>query len=212
MNAIVVFAKYPEPGRVKKKIGQVVGMETSAELCKAVIQDIVDKISDKDYDLYLSFIGRENKENYRCMFPSAILYVQRGTNIGENVKYTFQDLLDDHDKVLIVSGDAPQVNHDLIQRAVNALDLYDVVLGPVEDGGFYLLGMKQFHDVFENMPFGTEQLLEETEAKLKEKKLTFVLMDTLADVDTVDELKRMKDILKKDEAPKTYDVIHDIEL
>jgi rSAM/selenodomain-associated transferase 1 len=211
MNAIVLFGKYPEPGKVKKKIGQVIGMEMSARLCKAMLSDIIDKTSNKDYDLYLSFIGREYKEQYRTIFPSTILYVQRGTNIIENVKYTFEDLLDDHEKVLIISGDAPQVTHDLVQRAFNALNIYDVVIWPAEDGGYYLIGLKRPLDIFEGMPFGTDQLVKAQVERIKQKKLTCVLLEKMGDVDTPDELKQMKKVITHEDAPNTYDVLQEID-
>jgi rSAM/selenodomain-associated transferase 1 len=210
MNAIVIFAKYPEPGTVKKRIGRVVGMETSAELCKAILQDIIQQTGDRDYDLYLSFIGREHKEQYRNLFPSAILYVQRGTNLEQNVKYMFQDLLDDHEKVILVSGDAPLITHDLIQRAFNALDFYDVVIGPAEDGGYYLIGMKHYRDVFTGLPFGTDSLIASQKDMLKDKKLTFVTLEVLPDIDTMDELEQMKKSLKRERAPHTFDVLSKI--
>ena len=85
MNALVLFAKFPEPGKVKKEIGKAIGMENSAKLCKAFVTDLIVKNSDKDFDLYLSFIGKEYKGLYRDMFPNSILYLQRGTNLSENI-------------------------------------------------------------------------------------------------------------------------------
>ncbi|MBU2560795.1 MAG: TIGR04282 family arsenosugar biosynthesis glycosyltransferase [Nanoarchaeota archaeon] len=212
MNALVLFAKFPEPGKVKKKIGQVIGMENSAKLCEAFIKDLIDDNNDRDYDLYLSFIGHEHKEQYRTLFPHAILYVQRGMNLGENMHCTFEDLLDDYEKVVIIGCDVPNLSYDMIVRAFNALSSYDVVIGPAEDGGYYLIGMKKAHDIFKGLHFGTELLLDEQVRVVKEKGLTFVLLDKLPDVDTVDELKYLKKTLKREDAPRTYDFIKDMEL
>jgi rSAM/selenodomain-associated transferase 1 len=207
MNALVIFAKFPEPGKVKKKIGQVLGMECSAGLCNAFIKDLILKNNDKDYDLYLSFIGHQYKEQYRTLFPHAILYVQRGMNLGENMYCSFEDLLDDYDKVVIIGCDVPDLSTAAIVKAFNALDSYDVVMGPADDGGFYLIGMKRPHDIFSNMPWGTERLLDEQVKLIKEKKLTFVMLDKMPDVDTMDELKALKKTLKKEDAPNTYEFI-----
>lgn len=212
MNALVIFAKFPVPGKVKKKIGQVIGMDNSAKLCTAFINDLIEENSEKDYDIYLSFIGHEYKEKYREMFPNAILYVQRGTNMSENVQSAFEDLLDDYEKVALIGCDVPQLSSETVIKAFNALASYDVVLGPSEDGGYYLVALKKPHDIFKGVPWGKPQLLEEQMKLLKEKKLTFVLLHKLPDVDTVDELKHLKNVLKRESAPRTYDFINDLDI
>ncbi|MBW2968132.1 TIGR04282 family arsenosugar biosynthesis glycosyltransferase [Candidatus Woesearchaeota archaeon] len=212
MDALVLFAKYPEVGTVKKKIGEVIGMEKSARMCSAFIKDLVNKNSSKDYDLYLSFIGREHKEQYRELFPQAILYVQRGSNLGENMYCSFEDLLDDYNKVVILSCDVPQLSSAEVVRAFNALDSYDVVIGPAEDGGYFLLGLKRPANIFSGLNWGGDTLLEEQIRKIKDKKLSFVLLEKRPDVDTVEELKHMKKILKKEDAPETFAVFQELEV
>jgi rSAM/selenodomain-associated transferase 1 len=207
MNALIIFAKFPEPGKVKKEIGRVLGMETSADLCTAFINDLIAQHKDRDYDLYLSFIGHEYKSKYKEMFPEAILYVQRGTNMSENVYSAFEDLLDDYEKVALIGCDVPQLSQETVVKAFNALDSYDLVIGPSEDGGYYLIGMKKPHDIFEGLPWGEDNLLDEQQKILRDKRLTFVRLETLPDIDDVDELKRMKANLKRDEAPITYDFL-----
>ncbi len=212
MNALVIFAKFPEAGKVKKKIGQVIGMDTSAKLCECFINDLISAHNVQDYDLYLSFIGHEYKEKYRTMFSNVILYVQRGSNLGENLFFSFEDLLDDYDKVVIIGCDAPTVGPDLATKAFNALDSYDVVLGPVSDGGYYLIGMKQPRNIFEGLPFGTDKLIQRQVELLKTKGLTFVMLEELDDIDTIDELKKVKSCLKRERAPKTYDFMQKIDV
>lgn len=212
MNALIIFAKFPEPGRVKKEIGRALGMDVSAKLCEAFINDLIEEHKDRDYDLYLSFIGHEYKADYKKMFPEAILYVQRGTNMSENVFSAFEDLLDDYEKVALIGCDVPQLKSETVIQAFNALDHYDVVLGPADDGGYYIIAMKEAQDVFEGLPWGSDKLLEVQQDILREKRLTFVRLETLPDVDTVDELGSLKDSLKREDAPRTFDFIKDIDI
>jgi rSAM/selenodomain-associated transferase 1 len=212
MNALIVFAKFPVPGQVKKKIGTVIGMENSAKLCEAFINDLIAEHSERDYDIYLSFIGHEHKEQYRTKFPHAILYVQKGVNMSERVQCSFEDLLDDYEKLALIGSDVPDLSTETVIKAFNALDSYDVVLGPVDDGGYYIVAMKEPHDVFKGMPWGKDTLLEAQIKVLKERKLTFVLLDKLNDVDTIEELKAFKKIVKREEAPRTYDVIQSLDV
>ncbi len=210
MNALIIFAKFPESGKVKKEIGKVLGMDVSAKLCQAFINDLIEEHKDRDYDLYLSFIGHEYKAEYKKMFPEAILYVQRGSNMSENVYSAFEDLLDDYEKVALIGCDVPQLKSDVVIKAFNALDSYDFVLGPAEDGGYYIIGMKEPHDVFTDAPWGSDHLLEEQQEILRTKCLTFVRLDTLPDVDDVDELKYLKATLKKEDAPQTFEFIQNL--
>ncbi|MFC1742332.1 TIGR04282 family arsenosugar biosynthesis glycosyltransferase [Nanoarchaeota archaeon] len=211
MNALIIFAKFPAPGTVKKEIGKVLGMETSAKLCEAMINDLIEEHEDRDYDLYLSFIGHEHKEQYRKMFPHAILYVQRGTNMGENVYSAFEDLLDDYEKVVLIGCDVPQLKQENIIKAFNALDHYDAVIGPAEDGGYYLIGLKHPHNIFEGMHWGKEDLLDQQQELMRQKKLTFVRLDPLPDIDTVEELRHLKGTLKKDNAPRTFEFMQQVD-
>ena len=201
MNALIIFAKYPEPGCVKKRIGSVIGMDKSAELCKAFINDLINENSEKDYDIYLSFIGHKYKEDYRTMFPNAILYVQRGNDMSSNVRY---------ENVALIGSDVPDMKSDKVIEAFNALESYDVVLGPSNDGGYYLVALKKPHDIFTGLPWGDQNLLDVQIGLLKSKNLTYALLDKLHDVDDITELKAIKKILNRADAPKTYDFIQDL--
>lgn len=212
MNALVIFAKYPEPGKVKKAIGAEIGMEESAELCSAFIKDLINEHSDRDYDVYLSFIGHEYKEDYRSMFPNAILYVQRGKDMTTNVQYSFEDLLDDYEKVALIGSDVPDLPSDKVVKAFNALEKYDVVLGPSEDGGYYLVALKKPHDIFQDLPWGKQDLLAVQKEILKKKNLACALLEELPDVDDIRELKDLKSRLKREDAPNTYDVVQKLDV
>ena len=204
MNALVIFAKYPVPGAVKRRIGREIGMEKSAELCECFIKDLYEKNSNQDYDLYLSFIGKEHKEQYRGRFPDAILYVQRGHTKGENLSLTFEDLLDDYEKVVIIGCDAPQVGPALIKAAFKALESHDVVIGPASDGGYYLIGIKKNLPFLNDLPWGTPELLDQTIKRLKERKESYVFIDELEDIDDLEELKAAKKRIKESDAPATF--------
>jgi uncharacterized protein len=212
MNALVIFAKYPEPGKVKKHIGVEIGMDRSAELCRAFINDLIAENSEKDYDVYLSFIGHEYKEDYREMFPQAILYVQRGQNMTTNVQFSFEDLLDDYEKVALIGSDVPDLKSEMIVKAFNALDKHDVVLGPSEDGGYYLVALKKPHDIFQGLPWGKQDLLDVQTEILDKQHLTFALLEKLPDVDDIEELKALKKRLKREDAPATYDFVQTLDI
>ena len=212
MNALVIFAKFPDVGKVKKKIGAKIGMDVSAKLCECFIKDLIKEHEQRDYDLYLSFIGREYKEKYRVMFPNAILYVQRGHNLSENLFFMFEDLLDDYERVVVIGMDVPDLHTDYVQNAFAELDSYDIVIGPADDGGYCLIGLNNSTNIFKDLPWGSPELLESQINSIKNKGLTFFKLDSLPDVDDVDELILLKKRLKRDEAPCTFDLLPEISI
>lgn len=212
MNALVIFAKFPEPGRVKKVLGKEIGMENSAKVCAAFIKDLISEHEERDYDLYLSFIGQENKEKYRNLFPNAILYVQRGTNLGENMFYTFEDLLDDYEKIVVIGADVPDLHADYVQNALSELDNYDVIIGPADDGGYCLIALKESVNIFTEVPWGSSELLKHQIDKIRDRNLTFFQLNSLPDVDEIEELIVLKKNLKREDAKNTYDLLQSLDV
>jgi hypothetical protein len=93
-----------------------------------------------------------------------------------------------YNKVIIIGSDLLDLNSEIIEHAIKTLDNNDVVLGPAEDGGYYLLGLKRLYpELFQNKAWGTETVREDTLADLKNK--TVSLLKPLNDIDTFDDMK-----------------------
>ena len=105
------------------------------------------------------------------------------------MKNAFQDsFAAGYKKVLIVGSDLIDLSEDLIEKGFLQLASNDVVLGPAEDGGYYLLGMKLLHpNIFENKTWGTATVREDTLSDLKDKKVH--LLQELNDVDVFEDIK-----------------------
>ena len=113
----------------------------------------------------------------------------KGNDLGERMHNAFDELLHlDYKKVIIVGSDLLDLDEQIIEEAIQKLDDNDVVLGPAEDGGYYLLGMKQLHPaIFKNKAWGTETVREATMLDLKNKAVS--LLKTLNDIDTFNDMK-----------------------
>ena len=101
----------------------------------------------------------------------------------------FQECFDaGHDKVVIIGSDLLDLSEDIINEALLKLDDNDTVIGPAEDGGYYLLGLnKPFLEVFDIKDWGTETVYKQTVEKLFSKKV--YVLKTLNDIDYVEDLK-----------------------
>jgi len=112
-------------------------------------------------------------------------------------------------QVLAIDSDTPTLPTAYLQRALDVIAQpgNDVVLGPTEDGGYYLIGLRRAHrDLFEDMPWSTPQVLSETLRRAEAQGLHAVCVEPWFDVDTPDDLQRLRDAFKTDangQAPHT---------
>src|SRR5258707_15096458 len=108
-------------------------------------------------------------------------------------------------KTIVIASDAPHISHALISQAQEALDGADVVLGPAEDGGYYLIAMRKPHDVFSGIPMSTQHVLHMTVDKAHHLGLSVHLLEPLFDIDEFPDLFRLAHILQKEQplAPAT---------
>src|SRR5207244_1912779 len=102
-------------------------------------------------------------------------------------------------------SDSPQISRATILEAQQALEVADIVLGPAEDGGYYLIGMRDSHDVFSGIPMSTEVVLQMTIEKAQQQSLSVHLLEPLFDIDEERDLIRLRALLQQDStlAPHT---------
>ena len=103
-----------------------------------------------------------------------------------------QQLLKDYSSVIIIGSDIPALDHSLVEEAFSVLEDHDVVLGPCHDGGYYLIGMKQSHDLFSGITWSSSSVFSDSKKKCKELGLTLGVLQTLDDVDTLSDYEKIK--------------------
>ncbi|MBL0110440.1 MAG: glycosyltransferase [Saprospiraceae bacterium] len=109
-------------------------------------------------------------------------------------------LTPEYEKILIIGSDCPGITNDIIEQAYTALDFHDVVIGPSHDGGYYLLGMNTLiPELFQHIPWSTDQVLLETIKVLQHKRLLYKLLPTLRDVDTIEDWEAEKGKLLREQ-------------
>ena len=122
----------------------------------------------------------------RC-FLTGLRYLEI---LDDYVKHGFKN---NYQKIIIVGSDLYDLKTEHINQAFQDLETNDVVLGPAEDGGYYLLGMKQFHPkLFRNKNWGTDSVLKDTLKDLKEESV--FLLETLNDIDFFEDLEKHNDL------------------
>jgi len=187
-NLLLIFTRNPELGKVKTRLAKTVGDETALEIYKFLLQktrEISLKVT-SDTAVYYSVKVRSNdlwdSENYQK-------YQQVGEDLGIRMLNAFKDSFSaGYKKVVIIGSDLYDLTSENIEKAFTELDDNDVVLGPAQDGGYYLLGMNSLHsNIFKDKNWGTETVRKDTLADLKDKKVH--LLKELNDIDVFEDVK-----------------------
>ncbi len=216
-GALAIFGRYPRLGEVKTRLQPFLGAEACLSLHQALLLDTAERtacLSLRRF-LYLSACSRKEGQAFvqEHGLPSRLeLGIQRGNGLGERLWKAYQDISSQCDRVIFVGSDSPTLPTDFIEEAFLELERFPVVLGPAEDGGYYLIGLSRpRRDLFLNIEWGTGSVLEQTRAKLDPDE--YSLLPSWYDIDTVEDLTRLNRDLEQNpaDAPRrTHDWIRSI--
>ncbi len=121
--------------------------------------------------------------------------LQQGDGLGKRMTNAFQEAFAaGFKKTVIIGSDCPEINSELVNEAFHHLEHADVVIGPATDGGYYLLGMRSFHNLFEGINWSTGEVYASTIQKVQAAGLTFEKLTELTDIDTVEDLKKFSQL------------------
>ena len=187
-NIILIFTRNPEPGKCKTRLAATVGNANALEIYKILLQHTVSVTENLNYDKAVYYSDKITKNdvwkntNYQK-------FKQEGEDLGVRMLNAFNNsFIAGYEKVIIVGSDVIDLKQRHINEAFNALDNNDVVIGPAEDGGYYLLGMKELlTPVFQNKNWGTPTVKDDTLNDLSNKKVA--LLEMLNDIDIYDDIK-----------------------
>lgn len=203
-NALAVMAKAPVAGQVKTRLLPVLTPEEAAELSRALLVDQLNHLSGlKSADLYLAFTPDDARASMAELASAPFrLFAQEGDDLGARMNGVFDWLrAQGHRNMVLIGGDLAPVPLRNLAEAFTALEVAGerVVLGPSRDGGYYLVGMnRSTPQIFDGMTWSHDRVLAQTTAKLSASKIEFHLLPTWFDIDTVDDLRRMKSQLPPD--------------
>ena len=186
MEVLIVFIKNSKRGTVKTRLANTIGEDAAFEVYKKLVFITKKAVEDIQVDKRIYF--SDGKEP---TWEGVATYVQSGVDLGERMKNAFSEAFaDGYNKVTLIGSDLPDMNAGILEEAFSKLEKQDVVLGPSEDGGYYLIGMqKEYPFIFEDMPWSKPNLLEMTKVQLDAANVSFALLKQLNDVDNEEDLK-----------------------
>lgn len=188
---LIVFVKNPELGKVKTRLAKSIGDEAALAAYLRLLDHTRQVAKAVGFDVavyYSSFVDSEDAwDNEKFQ-----KYVQEGADIGVRMHNAIKHGLKNgnYDAACLVGGDIYDLSPEIIDAAFQELIAHDVVLGPAEDGGYYLIGMKEANEnIFRLEKWSEPKVFGNTVDLIKSQKLTYSTVKTLNDIDTIEDTK-----------------------
>jgi hypothetical protein len=196
-RCLLFFVKYPEKGKVKSRLADSIGDDSAVSVYKNIVDQMLSTLKKGTFSLYICFSPRSAQNPIKNWLGREYRYMpQHGKDLGERMRNGFIDgFAMGHKRVALIGSDIPDLSINYIEEAFKSLKEVDAVIGPAFDGGYYLIGFNQSTfspQVFEGIAWGTETVFDETVKKLKRFRRTVHTLPYQRDIDTAEDLKRLK--------------------
>jgi uncharacterized protein len=204
-TALVVMARYPEAGKTKTRLARTIGNHETFRLYQAFLADLAQRFTGQRCELHWAYTPAEVDfhafvatltpafaQHMRC-FP------QQGEGLDARLLNAFKWTHEQHFmRTIVIGSDSPQISREIVAQALEALNTADVVLGPADDGGYYLIAMRKPHDVFSGVPMSTSVVMQRTIELAGRQNLSVSLLEPLFDIDELPDLLRLAQLLEAD--------------
>jgi len=205
ISAIVIMAKAPKPNEVKTRLIPHLKPDMAALLYNNFLLDKIEQVkSIEKAEFFIAYMP-DNSENYfKKIAPDFDLILQIGNDLGDRLVYVSNKLFNKgFKKVVILDSDTPNLPTEYIRKAIIGLETSDIIIGPCEDGGYYLIGLKlPTPDIFKNIPWSTSEVVNVTVKRAEAICLKSCFLKYWYDIDTIDDLKRLKKDLEDSKEKK----------
>jgi len=190
---VLLFIRAPEQGRVKTRLEKKLGAATVLALYRCFVEDIIETISAGGYELMVFFSPPDKASVVREWLGETIpIRPQTGRTLGEKMRNAFSYVFAaDVDQAILMGSDFPDLDPGIIAEAFAFLQKKEAVIGPAEDGGYYLIGFrKDAFDggVFSGIDWGTATVFRETMQRFRDANLGSHVLPSWRDIDTPDDL------------------------
>jgi len=193
-TCILFFVKYPEAGKVKTRLAEVIGDDVATNLYRHFVQDMLQGLQRLNGALRICYAPDKAGENVESKYrnwlgPQHEYRVQQGENLGERMKTAFGEAFaDGYQRVVLMGSDIPDFPSELVEKTLLDLDMRDAALGPAFDGGYYLIGFRRDAfkpEVFEGITWSSDSVFRETYERMRALGLEVLRLPDWNDVDTI---------------------------
>ncbi|MEQ8924562.1 MAG: TIGR04282 family arsenosugar biosynthesis glycosyltransferase [Fulvivirga sp.] len=189
-NHLIIFAKNPELGSTKTRIGTKLGDDVALAIYYSLIhraQRVTANIKARKIVYYSSFVDREDSWDNNTFEKRRQVKKELGVRMATAINESFNE---NAKKVVLIGTDIYDLTPQIINDAFDQLSNHDVVIGPAKDGGYYLIGLSQPADsLFKLSAWSHSEVFNQTKELIGRAGLTFSLLPELNDIDEPDDLK-----------------------
>ncbi|MDJ0736141.1 MAG: TIGR04282 family arsenosugar biosynthesis glycosyltransferase [Nostocaceae cyanobacterium] len=191
---LIIFTRYPEPGKTKTRLIPALGTEGAANIQRQMTEHTLLQVSKlqntANISVEIRFAGG-NSQLMQNWLGSGILYQSQSEgDLGQRMaRSLFCAFEAGAQQVVIIGTDCPSINPEILANAFEQLHAVDLVLGPAADGGYYLIGLCRFiPELFTGIDWGTGLVWQQTVEIAQFMNLSSVYLPTLTDIDRPEDL------------------------
>jgi hypothetical protein len=195
--AVTIMAKAPRAGEVKTRLSPPLSATEAAELYRCFLLDKIEQVRTLTRAIpAIAYTPPDGRDLFEGMAPDFLLVPQRGPDLGARLANSLEHLFAlGHMAAFAIDSDTPTLPTAHLEQALDLIATpgIDLVLGPSEDGGYYLIGLRAVHrELFEDMPWSTAQVVPETFRRAERKGLTVATLPPWFDIDTPEDLEHLQ--------------------
>jgi uncharacterized protein len=212
---LIIFAKYPEPGQVMTRLCPPLTHEVAAQIQTACIRLLCERAF-RSWPVrpVLCVSPDDREDDFRKLAgPFVQIATQGEGDLGERILRMAETTLQEgEDRLLIIGSDSPTISAEHVAAATKKLSRADVVLGPCEDGGFYVLGLKRTDPkMFSGVAWGSDSACEQVKSACKACGLKVATSTSWYDIDRVSDLERAVVDIREANQRDDYQLLRTIE-
>jgi rSAM/selenodomain-associated transferase 1 len=200
-----IAAKAPRPGLAKTRLARTLGDAAALDLYRAFLRDLAARFAEAPFPLGWYVTPADAWDDLAPLVaagsprmpgaPASVLDQGDGDWTARQRRLLRGAGERGEDRVVLIGSDSPHVRVETVEAAFDQLDRRDIVLGPVLDGGYYLIGMRGWHDVLDGVVMSTSSVYQNILTRCQALGCSVGLVETLFDVDQADELRHLSALL-----------------
>lgn len=193
-ETLIIFSRYPEPGKTKTRMIPTLGARGAAQLQRKMSEHTLNTarqlLADRNVNIEVHFAGGTRLLMSQWLGQDLQYVKQVAGDLGYKMRSAFERAFNSGDRQVVIIGiDCPDIDRTILNSAFDLLQDRDLVLGSAEDGGYYLIGLNHLiPQLFQNIAWGTDLVLKQTTEIAQKFNLNYNFLPTLADVDRPEDL------------------------
>lgn len=195
---LIIFTRYPEPGKAKTRLIPTLGAEGAAQLHRRMTEHTIEQARHLSQlhpvSIEVYFTGGTVEQMQSWLGQDLHYREQSVGDLGERLIDAFQNTFGNRrENAIVIGTDCPKLDANLLATGFDKLKFHDLVIGAASDGGYYLIGLQNLvPDLFHNITWSTNVVLQQTLAVAQQFDLSIAHLPMLDDIDRPEDLANLK--------------------